>query len=59
MTEETLRKTSPLKVHFNSPRVSGRKALLTVYILPLFHLTLQIDVYPGASAMALLFILIS
>lgn len=34
MIEETLRKTSPLKVHFNSPHVSERKTLLTVYILP-------------------------
>lgn len=59
MIEETLRKTSPLKVHFNSPHVSERKTLPTVYILPLFHLIMQIDVYPGALAVVLLFILIS
>lgn len=57
MIEETLKKTSPLKVHFNSPCVSRREMLLTVYILPLFHLIMHIDIYPGTSAIVLLLIL--
>lgn len=59
MIEETLKETSPLKVHFNSPHVSRRKMLLTVYILPLFHLIMHIDIYPGTLAIALLLIKIS
>lgn len=54
MIEETLKEMSPLKVHFNSPRVSRRKMLLTVYILPLFHLIMHIDIYPGTPAVAVL-----
>lgn len=57
MTEEALKKASPSKVHFNSPLVSGRQMLLTVYILLLFHLIMHLDIYPGTSAVALLLIL--
>lgn len=59
MIEETLKEMSPLKVHFNSPCVSRKKMPLTVYILPLFHLIMHIDIYPGRSALALLLIKIS
>lgn len=57
MIEEAPNETSPLKLHFNSPHVSRRKMLLTVYILPLFHLIMHIDIYLGISAIALLLIL--
>lgn len=59
MIEETLKEMSPLKVHFNSPHVFRRKMLLTVYILPLFHLIMHIDIYPGTSVVAWLLIKIS
>lgn len=59
MIEETLKEMSPLKAHFNSPHVSRRKMLLTVYILPLFHLIMHIDIYPGTSVVAWLLIKIS
>lgn len=59
MIEETLKEMSLLKTHFNSPHVSRRKMPLTVYILPLFHLIMHIDIDPGTSAVALLLIKVS